>query len=141
MRLTTRSRYGLRMIVDIAMHGTDAPVRIKDISERQDITVKYLEKLAGQLKQAGYMSGKPGPKGGVSLSKSPKDITVGELISLLEGDICFVKCTEDPSVCDKPNDCKTHKLWADVTRLVQEKLNSITVHDLIIGGNDCLKKI
>ena len=92
MKLSTRSRYGTRMLLDIAMHGTDGPVTIMDISERLDLPVKYLEKLVRLLKKGKYIKSKRGPKGGHILAKDPATVTVGALVRDLEGGISLTEC-------------------------------------------------
>ncbi len=119
------------MVLDIAMHETDGPVRISDISSRQGISVKYLEKLIRPLKQAGYVTSKRGPRGGHRLSRSAKDITVGEVVRLLEGELILTECAMDPSVCTIAQDCLTRRVWKEASDAMYERLDSITFSDLL----------
>lgn len=137
MRLTTRSRYGTRMALDIAQNGQNAPVRISDIAERQGVSVKYLEKLIRELKLAGFIRSKRGPRGGHMLAKEPGEISVGEIVRVLEGDVSLVECTGDESVCDRTDTCLTRSLWQQAAEAMYEKLNSITLADLMADVKEC----
>ena len=131
MKLSTRSRYGTRMLLDIALHSTDGPVRISDIAERQGISVKYLEKLIRPLKLGGYVKSKRGPKGGHQLTRDPESITVGEVVKLLEGEFILTECARDASVCAISSDCLTRTVWMEASQAMYDKLNSITFAELI----------
>ena len=130
MRLTTRSRYGTRMVLDIALHGSEAPVRIGDIAKRQDISVKYLEKLIRELRDAGYIRSRRGPKGGHMLTRSPEEISVGEIVQVLEGEPGLVGCVSGEP-CERSSECLTRCLWQDASEAMYAKLNSITFADLV----------
>ena len=134
MKLTTRSRYGTRMLLDIALHGEDGPVRISDIAERQNISVKYLEKLIRELRLAGFIKSRRGPRGGHMLSATPDDIRMGEVVRVLEGDEALVRCAADESCCERAEGCHTRALWRNATQAVFERLNSFTLADLLEGG-------
>lgn len=137
MKLSTRSRYGLRMLLDIALNNGSGPVRIDDISKRRGLSVKYLEKLIRPLKKAGYVRSKRGPKGGYTLTSEPTNITVGEIVRLLEGDLTLTECVNDPSVCSISSECVTRKVWADVTESMLCKLDAITLDDLVNQAKQC----
>ncbi|WP_040372589.1 RrF2 family transcriptional regulator [Desulfovibrio oxyclinae] len=137
MRLTTRSRYGTRMALDIAQNGQETPVRIGDIAERQGVSVKYLEKLIRELKSAGFIKSKRGPRGGHMLAKSPTEITVGEIVRVLEGGTSLVECTGDPSVCSRAESCLTRSLWQEAAEAMYDKLNSITLAELLSDAGQC----
>ena len=111
MKLSTRSRYGTRMMLDLAQHYDDGPVQIGEIAKRQDISVKYLEQLIIPLKKANYITSVRGPKGGHVLAKSPEEITVGEVVKLLEGGINLSDCLENPDICDRSETCVTRSIW------------------------------
>jgi len=149
MKLSTRSRYGTRMMVDIAQHYDEGPIQIGDIAKRQDISVKYLEQLIIPLKKANYVNSVRGPKGGHMLAKPPEEITVGEIVKVLEGEINLTRCIENPDVCNRSNSCLTRGVWEMATRAVYNKLNSITLSDMIKrhkkvkhlqGGKKCIQK-
>ncbi|GAB7023081.1 RrF2 family transcriptional regulator [Salidesulfovibrio brasiliensis] len=123
--------------MDIAQNGQNAPVRISDIAERQGVSVKYLEKLIRELKLAGFIRSKRGPRGGHMLAKEPGEITVGEIVRVLEGDVSLVECTGDESVCDRTDTCLTRSLWQQAAEAMYEKLNSITLADLMADVKEC----
>lgn len=131
MKLSTRSRYGTRMMLDLAQHYNESPVQIGEIAKRQDISVKYLEQLIIPLKKADYIKSVRGPKGGHMLAKPPDEITVGEIVNLLEGGINLSDCIENPDVCDRSDTCVTRDIWDVATAAMHQKLNAVTLSDLI----------
>lgn len=133
MKLTTRSRYGTRMILDMALNGQDGPVRIKDVAARQGVSVKYLEKLVRELKQAGFVRSRRGPRGGHELAKPLEAITVGAIVRALEGDFSLVECDGDGSGagCPRVADCLTRSVWAEAAKAMHERLDAITLADLV----------
>jgi Rrf2 family iron-sulfur cluster assembly transcriptional regulator len=133
MKLSTRSRYGTRMMLDLAQHYDDGPVQIGEIAKRQDISVKYLEQLIIPLKKANYITSVRGPKGGHVLAKSPEEITVGEVVKLLEGGINLSDCLENPDICDRSETCVTRSIWETATRAMSQVLNSMTLSDMAKG--------
>lgn len=136
MRLTTRGRYGTRMILDIAQHGQNGPVRIADIAERQAISVKYLEKIIRELREAGYVRSRRGPKGGHMLTRSAEDITVGEIVKVLEGNPRLVECLGEKT-CDRATMCLTRRLWQDASDAMYDKLGAVTFADLLNDRHLC----
>lgn len=133
MKLSTRSRYGTRMMLDLAQHYGESPVQIGEIARRQDISVKYLEQLIIPLKKANYIKSVRGPKGGHVLAKPPEKITVGEIVELLEGGINLADCIENPDTCDRSETCLTRGIWETATKAMSQELNSITLSDMIKG--------
>ena len=131
MKLTTRSRYGTRMLLDMALNHEDGPVQIGEIAKRQGISVKYLEQLIIPLKKAGYVSSVRGPKGGHMLAKEPEEITIGEIVHLLEGGFQLTDCLVSPTKCDRADQCATRAMWAEATQAMREKLNGTTLADLM----------
>lgn len=131
MKLSTRSRYGTRMVLDIALNSHDGPVRISDISKRQGVSVKYLEKLIRPLKQAGFIKSKRGPRGGHTLSDSPDNIAVGAVVRAMEGEMALTECAKDATVCPISGDCLTRKVWMDATQAMLDRLDAITFRDLM----------
>jgi len=149
MKLSTRSRYGTRMMLDLAQHYDDSPVQIGEIAKRQDISVKYLEQLIIPLKKANYIKSVRGPKGGHMLAKPPEETTVGEIVELLEGGINLSDCIENPDTCDRSETCLTRCLWETATRAMYQELNSMTLSDMakghkrtkqLQGGQKCIQK-
>ena len=130
MKLSTRSRYGTRLALDMALHYDRGPVRLGEIAQRQGIPVKYLEQIVIPLKKAGYVKSVRGPKGGHLLAKPPAEITVGEIVELLEGGLRLTRCTEFPESCARSETCVTRFLWKETTEIIHQRLNSITLADL-----------
>ena len=131
MKLSTRSRYGARILVDLARHNDQGPVQIGEISKRQDISVKYLEQLIRPLKQASIVTSVRGPKGGHLLAKNPKNITLGQIVRLFEGQTELVECISNPEQCNMADDCQVRLAWKEATRVLYEKLDSTTISDLM----------
>ena len=135
MKLSTRSRYGARILVDLARHTDQGPVQIGEISKRQDISVKYLEQLIRPLKQASMVTSVRGPKGGHLLAKKPEEISLGQIVRLFEGQSELVECISKPELCKMSDDCQVRLAWRDATRVLYEKLDSTSIADLL-DGND-----
>ena len=135
MKLSTRSRYGARILVDLARHNNQGPVQIGEISKRQDISVKYLEQLIRPLKQASLVESVRGPKGGHMLAKKAEDITLGQIVRLFEGQSDLVECVSNPEKCNMADDCQVRLAWKDATRVLYEKLDSTTIADLMQGNH------
>ena len=135
MKLSTRSRYGTRILVDLARHNNQGPVQIGEISKRQNISVKYLEQLIRPLKQASLVESVRGPKGGHMLAKKAEDITLGQIVRLFEGQSDLVECVSNPEKCNMADDCQVRLAWKDATRVLYEKLDSTTIADLMQGNH------
>jgi Rrf2 family protein len=133
MKLSTRSRYGTRLMVDLAQHYDQGPVQIREIARRQAISIKYLEQLIIPLKKAGYITSVRGPKGGHLLSKPPASITAGEIVRTLEKETGLVQCLESPEVCVRIEKCPTHNLWKRATQAFYDHLNGVTLAQLVSG--------
>ncbi|MBC8179450.1 MAG: Rrf2 family transcriptional regulator [Desulfobacteraceae bacterium] len=131
MKLSTRSRYGTRMMLDLAQHYDQGPVQMGDISKRENISVKYLEQLIIPLKKANFIKSVRGPKGGHMLAKPPEKITVGDIVGILEGRISLSNCIENPEVCDRTTGCLTRGVWEEATKAMYDKLNSVTLSKMI----------
>jgi Rrf2 family protein len=131
MKLSTRSRYGARILVDLARNKDQGPVRIGEISKRQDISVKYLEQLIRPLKKANLVTSVRGPKGGHLLAEKPQNISLGQVVRLFEGQSDLVKCVSFPEKCAMSDDCQVRLAWHDATRVLYEKLDSTNISDLL----------
>ena len=136
MKLSTRSRYGTRMVLTLAERYEDGPVRIGTIAKLLDISVKYLEQLIIPLKKAQLIKSIRGPKGGHSLAKSPDDITVGEIVKILEGGIDLSDCVGDLESCSNTGHCVVRGVWEDATNAMYDKLNSVTFSQMIEKGRN-----
>ncbi len=131
MKLSTRSRYGTRLMLELAKHYAEGPIPLGDIAKRQDVSVKYLEQIIIPLKRAHYIESVRGPKGGHILTKPPEEITVGEIVALLEEGTCLVECIEDTAVCERADICSTRLLWKEVAEAMLNKLQTVTLADLV----------
>ena len=140
MKLSTRSRYGTRILVDLARNSHQGPVQIGEISKRQDISVKYLEQLIRPLKQADLVNSVRGPKGGHLLAVKPEEITLGQIVRLFEGQSELVECISNPEKCSMSDDCQVRLAWGDATRVLYEKLDNTTIADLMVEVNHCDEK-
>ena len=140
MKLSTRSRYGTRLMLDMAEHYNEGPIQLGDIAKRQDVSVKYLEQIIIPLKKAHYIESVRGPKGGHILTKPPDEITVGEIVAILEAGISLVECVEDPTVCERAARCPTRLLWKEVSEAMFERLQAVTLADLVERGKTMKSK-
>jgi len=134
MKLSTRSLYGTRMMLDLAQHYDEGPIQIRGIAKREDISVKYLEQLIIPLKKVNFIKSIRGPKGGHMLAKPPEEITVGEIVKVLEGGIDLSDCIENPDECNRSSFCLTRGIWEEATKAMYDKLNSITLSKMIETG-------
>ena len=131
MKLSTRVRYGTKALLELALHWGEEPVLLKDISQRQQIPLPYLEHLISPLVKAGIIKGTRGTRGGVSLLKPPREIILGEVIQLLEGSIAPVECVDNPETCPRSDLCVTHDIWDEVKEAISKVLGSMTLQDLV----------
>jgi Rrf2 family iron-sulfur cluster assembly transcriptional regulator len=134
MKLTTRSRYGTRLMLDMAQNYREGPLHLASIANRQGISVKYLEQIIIPLKKAKYVKSVRGPKGGHFLARPPEEITVGEIVALLEDGMNLVECSERPDRCSRSENCITRHIWREAAQAMFAKLNSITLADLVKIG-------
>ena len=132
MKLSTRSRYGSRILVDLARFQGQGPVPIGDISSRQGVSVKYLEQLIRPLKKAGLVESVRGPKGGHLLAIRPEEITLGQIVKLFETQKDLVECISFPQKCHLSADCRLRMVWEEASEALYEKLDSTTIADLIV---------
>ncbi len=131
MKLSTRTRYGLRAIIELAEHNGATPLQTKVIAASQDISVKYLEQLMTILRSAGFVRSIRGSKGGYMLAKSPNQIRLSEVFDCLEGHVTTVECVEDRSFCERSENCVAMQVWAQVQQAINNVLQSITLQDLV----------
>jgi len=136
MKLSTRTRYGIRAILEIAENHGKGPLQIKTIAERQDISVKYLEQLMAILKSAGFVRSIRGPRGGYVLSQSPKEIKLSDVFDALEGPVVTAECVENETYCARVADCVTRQVWAEMQQAITRVLQSTTLQDLVDRAND-----
>ena len=131
MKISTRGRYGLRALLDLALHQGEGLVLLKDIARREEISLPYLEHLITPLVAAGIVRSSRGPKGGVLLAKSPEEIKLSEVVQLLEGSIALVDCVNDSKVCHRSALCVTRDVWNEMKAAMIQVLDSMTLQDLV----------
>lgn len=131
MKLSTKGRYGTRLMLDLALHYKQGSVLLKDIAHRQGISEKYLGHLIVPLKAAGLINSNRGAHGGYILAKSPQDIGLDEIIHALEGNIRLVECVTAPEVCSRVNSCVTREIWGLIGDKITEVLESTTLEDMV----------
>jgi len=125
------------MVLDIAQHCENGPVRIQDIADRQGVSAKYLEKLIRKLKDVGFIKSKRGPRGGHSLARPATEIPIGEVVHALEGDGSLVECRTGKEDCSRLEVCLTRRLWKEAADAMYARLNSITLADLLADAEQC----
>lgn len=132
MKISTKGRYALRLMLDIALNDAKTPVRIKDIAERQQISDKYLEQIVSSLNKAGFVKSLRGPQGGYRLTKKLEEYTVGMILRLIEGSLAPVACLDDDiNNCTRADRCPTLILWEKLYDAISEVVDNITLADLI----------
>jgi Rrf2 family cysteine metabolism transcriptional repressor len=131
MKLSTRGRYGLRALLDLAVHQGEGMVLLKDIARRQEVSLPYLEHLITPLIAGGLVKSTRGARGGVLLLKPPAEVKLTEVVQLLEGSIAPVDCVNDPRVCSRSASCVTRDIWMQITDAIIQVLDSTTLQDLV----------
>lgn len=135
MRLTSRGRYAVTAILDIAIHGKEEPVSLADIADRQAISLSYLEQLFAQLRRDGIVHSVRGPGGGYKLEKSPKEISVGMIIAAVNESVDVTKCKGSGN-CRKDSTCLTHTLWERLEEQIGVFLSTVSLEDLVKENSD-----
>lgn len=132
MKISTKGRYALRMLVDLAEHKGDGYIALKDIAKRQDISKKYLEQIVSVLNNPEILKTNRGYQGGYQLAKAPENYTVGEILRITEGGLAPVSCLEnDENECEKSSCCETLFVWEGLYKTITEYLDGITLQDII----------
>lgn len=131
MMVSTRGRYALRVLVDLAEQDAQRFIPLKDIAARQGISQKYLESIMTQLAKAGFVEGVHGRGGGYRLQRSAEACRVGDILALTENSLAPVACMEkDAPACERRGECRTYPLWAGLDRVIEEYLSGVTLADL-----------
>ena len=131
VKVSTKGRYALRLMIDMSLHNTGDYVLLKEISERQQISIKYLEQIVGHLCRAGYLKSLRGPKGGYKLTRPPSEYTVGDLLRVTEGNIVPVSCLEtQPNDCARYGKCAAVEFWQGLQAVINEYVDATTIEDL-----------
>ncbi|MDD6157013.1 MAG: Rrf2 family transcriptional regulator [Lachnospiraceae bacterium] len=132
MKISTKGRYALRLMLDLATNNSGEPVSLKDVAKRQGISDKYLEQIISVLNKAGYVKSIRGAQGGYLLRKDPSEYTVGMILRLTEGSLAPVACVEDDEVvCDRMDACVTSIVWRRINEAINGVVDSITLQDLV----------
>jgi Rrf2 family cysteine metabolism transcriptional repressor len=135
MKLSTRTRYAVRAIIELAQSDNNRPMQLKIIAQRQDISIKYLEQLMAALRSAGFVRSVRGSKGGYVLAKAPNQIKMNEVLRRLEGSVSTVECVENENSCSRSADCAARYLWMQVEQAIEQVLQSISLQDLVDKAN------
>ena len=126
MKISTKGRYALRLMIDLAIHNTGEPISLKDVARRQEISDKYLEQIISILNKAGYVKSIRGAQGGYMLKKDPKDYTVGMILRVTEGSLAPVECVEEGMAeCERMNECATVLIWQKINEAVNNVVDNI----------------
>ena len=131
VKLSTRGRYGTRVLLDLALLQGEGPVLLKGIAQRQQISLPYLEHLITPLIAAGMVGSARGARGGVWLARSPREIKLSEVVGLLEGSIALADCVKDPKYCSRSDFCVTRDIWGELNKAMNEVLESTSLQDLV----------
>ena len=132
MKISTKGRYALRLMLDLASDVSNKPVSIKEIANRQEISDKYLEQIISVLNSAGFVRSVRGPQGGYMLKNRPENYTVGMILRLTEGSLAPVSCVEDDAPeCDRMDSCATMRVWKQLNDAIKGVVDNITLADLV----------
>ena len=140
MKISTKGRYALRVMIDLAENNTGSYIPLKDIAARQDISEKYSESIISALTKAHFLEGLRGKGGGYKLTRDPSQYTVGSILKLTEGSLAPVACLDDtPNRCPRASACKTLSMWENLYKMIGDYFEGITLEDLLntdTPGND-----
>lgn len=136
MKISTKGRYGLRVLLDIATHQDSGPVILRDIASRQSISEKYLWQVINPMKAAGFVNSERGSKGGYRLARDMGEITLLDVVSVLEGPVAVVDCVSEPDGCERSGACVARSVWNRVNEAVQKTMEGISLKDLVDETRD-----
>jgi Rrf2 family protein len=132
MKISTKGRYALRLMMDLAIYYNGEPIRLKEVAKRQEISEKYLEQIISGLHKAGYVKSIRGPQGGYILTYKPEEYTVGMILRITEGDLAPVSCVgAENSGCEKKESCVTIRIWQQINDAVNNVVDNITLADIV----------
>ncbi len=131
MKISTKIRYGARAMLELALHYGKGPIDLKEIAKKEDISLKYLEQVIIPLRTAGLVKSIRGSKGGYALSKPPSEISLIDLIEVLNGPIDLVECLKDPKGCPRSPSCVTRDIWGEASHAIQKIFKSITFEEMV----------
>lgn len=137
MKISTKGRYAVRVMLDLAMNNTGECIKVKEIAARQDLSEKYLEQIIAILNKAGYVKSMRGAQGGYRIARDPKEYTVGMILRLTEGSLAPVACLEENyGECERCDTCETLAVWEEIYKAVNNVVDNITIADLLKRAND-----
>lgn len=131
MKISTKGRYALKVMIDLAQHNDGTYISLKEIAKRQDISIKYLEAIVGILNRAGFVSSQRGKSGGYRLARGTDKYTVCSILKISEGSLAPVSCLDTAEGCEKAGECVSLPLWKNLDRVVEDYLESVTLKDLL----------
>ncbi len=131
MKISTKIRYGVRAMLELASHYGEGPIELKEIAEKEDISLKYLEQVIIPIRTAGYVKSVRGSKGGYILAKPPSEIFLSDLVETLDGPVDLVECINNPSACLKIPYCVTRDIWKEVSEAICHIFRSITLEEMV----------
>ncbi|QAT42700.1 RrF2 family transcriptional regulator [Aminipila luticellarii] len=132
MKVSTKGRYALRLMIDLAEHNTGEYISLKDISQRQGISTKYLEQIVSQLGKAGYLNSVRGPQGGYKLARAAKDYTIGDILRVTEGKFAPTTCLlDEKNQCEMYEECATISFWEGLYDVINKYIDSYTLEDIV----------
>ena len=131
MRLSTRSRYGVRALIALAFQEEPDGHCAREIADEESLSKKYLESILAQLRTSGFVRSVRGAHGGYVLARAPSEITVAEVVRALEGSLALVECSDDPSYCERSIVCATREVWIAAERALNDAMVGITIEDLV----------
>ena len=131
MKISTKGRYALRVMIDLALNSNGNFIPLKEIAKRQDITIKYLEQIVALLNKAGFLETARGNAGGYKLAKEPKDYIVGDILRATEGDLAPIICLTEDGACQRKQICKTYSFWKGLDDVINDYIDSKTLEDLL----------
>ena len=134
LRLPTKGQYGVRAMFEIASGYPDQPISIRQISERQDVSVAYLEQILNKLRKAGLVRSVKGPGGGYLLNRKPEEISIASILNELEGPVAITSCLDPSEGCVRVDTCVTHLLWKALGEQIEAFLRTISLRDLVSGN-------
>jgi len=136
MKVSTRTRYGIRAVLELAESYGQRPLQLKLVAQHQDISVKYLEQIIAMLKSGGFVRSVRGARGGYILAKAPNQIKLSDVFDCLEGPVSTVECVENQDYCARAADCMAKQVWTQVQKAIDSVLQSITLQDLVDRAKD-----
>lgn len=131
MKVSTKGRYALSIMIDLALHNNGEFISLKDIATRQGISIKYLEQIVSLLNKAGYLQTARGNNGGYKLTKKPEEYIVGDILRATEGDLAPIMCLAEEGNCTKKKDCITYSFWEGLDKVINEYVDSKTLADFL----------